>query len=83
MAESHLGIYSMLIQPHINNCIPIIIIFIPSFLVGNGAHIWAHEMGIQTLPPEQLISSMYKRKFLLILDKHRSLFIKHSDNLFQ
>ncbi|XP_076235332.1 taspase 1 isoform X2 [Calliopsis andreniformis] len=28
----------------------------PSFLVGNGAHIWAQEMGIQTLPPEQLIS---------------------------
>ncbi|EFN89863.1 Threonine aspartase 1 [Harpegnathos saltator] len=41
----------------------------PSFLVGNGAHIWAHEMGIQTLPPEQLISMRaqkiykhYKRK---------------------
>lgn len=33
--------------------------FFTSFLVGNGAHIWAHEMGIQTLPPEQLISSMY------------------------
>lgn len=28
-----------------------------SFLVGNGAHVWAQEMGIQTLPPEQLISS--------------------------
>ncbi|KOC66712.1 Threonine aspartase 1 [Habropoda laboriosa] len=28
----------------------------PSFLVGNGAHVWAREMGIQTLPPEQLIS---------------------------
>lgn len=38
-----------------------------SFLVGNGAHIWAHEMGIQTLPPEQLISSMhnlYKKSLL-------------------
>ncbi|KYN19910.1 PREDICTED: threonine aspartase 1 [Trachymyrmex cornetzi] len=41
----------------------------PSFLVGNGAHIWAHEMGIQILPPEQLISvkaqkiyKHYKRK---------------------
>lgn len=41
----------------------------PSFLVGSGAHIWAHEMGIQTLPPEQLISMRaqkiykhYKRK---------------------
>lgn len=28
-----------------------------SFLVGNGAHVWAQKMGIQTLPPEQLISS--------------------------
>ncbi|XP_031838321.1 taspase 1 isoform X2 [Nomia melanderi] len=41
----------------------------PSFLVGNGAHVWAQEMGIQTLPPEQLISMKaqkiykhYKRK---------------------
>ncbi|KZC05879.1 PREDICTED: threonine aspartase 1-like [Dufourea novaeangliae] len=41
----------------------------PSFLVGNGAHVWAEEMGIQTLPPEQLISMKaqkiykhYKRK---------------------
>ncbi|XP_029053358.1 threonine aspartase 1-like isoform X1 [Osmia bicornis bicornis] len=41
----------------------------PSFLVGNGAHIWAQEMGIQTVPPEQLISTKaqkmykyYKRK---------------------
>ncbi|KAK2576807.1 hypothetical protein KPH14_005443 [Odynerus spinipes] len=28
----------------------------PSFLVGHGAHIWAQEMGVQTLSPEQLIS---------------------------
>ncbi|KAH0952741.1 hypothetical protein HN011_010336 [Eciton burchellii] len=41
----------------------------PSFLVGSGAHIWANEMGIQTLAPEQLISirarkiyKHYKRK---------------------
>lgn len=29
-----------------------------SFLVGNGAYIWAHEIGIQTIPPEELISGM-------------------------
>ncbi|XP_624615.1 threonine aspartase 1 isoform X2 [Apis mellifera] len=41
----------------------------PSFLVGNGAHVWAQEMRIQTLSPEQLISTKaqkmykhYKRK---------------------
>ncbi|XP_020283947.1 threonine aspartase 1-like isoform X2 [Pseudomyrmex gracilis] len=41
----------------------------PSFLVGNGAYIWAHETGIQTIPPEELISvraqkiyKHYKRK---------------------
>ncbi|KAG7202833.1 hypothetical protein KM043_009986 [Ampulex compressa] len=41
----------------------------PSFLVGNGAHIWAEKMGIETLPPAQLISvkaekiyKNYKRK---------------------
>lgn len=39
-----------------------------SFLVGNGAHIWAHEMGIQTLPPEQLISSMYDYSVAVFLN---------------
>ncbi|KAK9304342.1 hypothetical protein QLX08_004316 [Tetragonisca angustula] len=41
----------------------------PSFLVGNGAHVWAREMGIQPLSPEKLISAKarkiykhYKRK---------------------
>ncbi|XP_066600315.1 threonine aspartase 1-like [Prorops nasuta] len=41
----------------------------PSFLVGNGAHVWAREMGIEILPPEELISvkarelhKHYKRK---------------------
>ncbi|XP_017885648.2 threonine aspartase 1 [Ceratina calcarata] len=41
----------------------------PSFLVGDGAKVWAREMGVETLPPEQLISAKaekmykhYKRK---------------------
>ncbi|XP_033228720.1 threonine aspartase 1-like isoform X2 [Belonocnema kinseyi] len=41
----------------------------PSFLVGSGAHTWAKEMGIQTIPPDDLISvkadkvyKHYKRK---------------------
>lgn len=41
----------------------------PSFLVGDGAHMWAREMDMQILPPEQLISMRaqkvykhYKRK---------------------
>lgn len=62
MAEFHLGAYLVLIYfQHVNNYIVIvfILIIIYSFLVGNGAQIWAHEMGIQTLPPEQLISSTY------------------------
>lgn len=41
-----------------NGCIEIINFYSVSFLVGNGAHIWAHEMGIQILPPEQLISGI-------------------------
>lgn len=41
----------------------------PSFLVGDGAKVWAREMGVETLPPERLISAKaekmykhYKRK---------------------
>ncbi|XP_043279966.1 threonine aspartase 1-like [Venturia canescens] len=41
----------------------------PSFLVGSGAHVWANEMGIQTVPVDELISDKarkvyahYKRK---------------------
>ncbi|OAD58864.1 Threonine aspartase 1 [Eufriesea mexicana] len=31
--------------------------------VGNGAHLWAQEMGIQTLPPEQLISTKAQKMY--------------------
>lgn len=41
----------------------------PSILVGSGAHVWAREMGVETLLPEELISTKarkiynhYKRK---------------------
>lgn len=35
----------------------------PSFLVGHGAHVWAQEMGIETLSPEKLISTKAKKVY--------------------
>lgn len=46
----------------------------PSFLVGSGAHIWAQEMGIQTVPPEQLISTKAQKMY-----KHYKRKIENSD----
>ncbi|XP_012280720.1 threonine aspartase 1 [Orussus abietinus] len=52
----------------------------PSFLVGAGAHVWAKEMGVQTLPPDDLISMKarkvykhYKRK----IEDHSNEVHKH------